>query len=121
MRPMKQSEIAQQLGVHETTISRVTTAKYMATPRGTFELKYFFSQALDTDAGGSASSTAVRALIRQFIAGEDAAAPLSDGRISELLAEQGITCARRTVAKYREGMGIPVATMRKKGWKPSRF
>ena len=121
MRPLKPREVAKELGVHETTISRTVNGKYMATPRGTFELKYFFSQSLGTDTGGSASSTAVRALIRQFIAAEDAAKPLSDGRISDLLKEQGINCARRTVAKYREGMGIPVATQRAKGWKPSRF
>ena len=108
-------EVAEELDVHETTISRTVNGKYMATPRGTFELKYFFSQALGTDTGGSASSTAVRALIRQFIAAEDSASPLSDGRISEMLKEQGINCARRTVAKYREGMGIPVATQRAKG------
>ena len=115
MRPLRPREVAQELGVHETTVGRVANGKYMATPRGTFELKYFFNQALGTDTGGSASSTAVRALIRQFIAAEDSSAPLSDGRISEMLKEQGINCARRTVAKYREGMGIPVATQRAKG------
>ena len=114
MRPLRPREVAQELGVHETTISRVVNGKYMATPRGTFELKYFFSQALGTDTGGSASSTAVRALIRRFIAAEDTSAPLSDGRISDMLKEQGINCARRTVAKYREGMGIPVVNQRKK-------
>lgn len=114
MRPLMPREVAKELGVHETTISRTVNGKYMATPRGTFELKYFFSQSLGTDTGGSASSTAVRALIRQFIAAEDVAKPLSDGRISEMLKEQGINCARRTVAKYREGMGIPVATQRAK-------
>ncbi|MBQ6655856.1 MAG: RNA polymerase factor sigma-54 [Ottowia sp.] len=121
MRPLRPREVAKVLGVHETTISRTVNGKYMATPRGTFELKYFFSQALSTETGGSASSTAVRALIRQFIAAEDSAKPLSDGRISEMLKEQGINCARRTVAKYREGMGIPVISQRAKGWKSSRF
>lgn len=113
MRPMVQRELADELGVHESTISRVTTAKYMATPRGTYELKYFFGSALSTEAGGNASSTAVRALIKQLIAAEDAKRPLSDSQIAELLKEQGIDCARRTVAKYREGLRIPVASLRK--------
>ncbi|QTD45848.1 RNA polymerase factor sigma-54 [Ottowia testudinis] len=113
MRPMVQRELADELGVHESTISRVTTAKYMATPRGTFELKYFFGSALGTEAGGNASSTAVRALIKQLIAAEDPAKPLSDSQLAEMLKEQGIDCARRTVAKYREGLRIPVATLRK--------
>ncbi|MFV0680434.1 RNA polymerase factor sigma-54 [Ottowia sp.] len=113
MRPMVQRELADELGVHESTISRVTTAKYMATPRGTFELKYFFGSALGTEAGGNASSTAVRALIKQFVAAEDSAKPLSDSQIAEMLKEQGIDCARRTVAKYREGLRIPVATLRR--------
>ena len=114
MRPMLQREMAEALGVHDSTISRVTTAKYMATPQGTFELKHFFSTALGTDAGGSASSTAVRALIRQFIEGEDPAQPLADGQIAELLKAQGIECARRTVAKYREEMRIPTGAQRKR-------
>ena len=113
MRPMVQRELADELGVHESTISRVTTAKYMATPRGTFELKYFFGSALGTEAGGNASSTAVRALIKQIIAAEDPAKPLSDSQLADMLKEQGIDCARRTVAKYREGLRIPVATLRK--------
>ena len=113
MRPMVQRELADELGVHESTISRVTTAKYMATPRGTFELKYFFGSALGTEAGGNASSTAVRALIKQFIAAEDAGRPLSDSQLAEMLKEQGIDCARRTVAKYREGLRIPIASLRK--------
>ncbi|MDO5625396.1 MAG: RNA polymerase factor sigma-54 [Pseudomonadota bacterium] len=115
MRPMVQRELADELGVHESTISRVTTAKYMATPQGTFELKYFFGSALGTEAGGNASSTAVRALIKQFIAAEDTAKPLSDSQLAEMLKEQGIDCARRTVAKYREGLRIPVASLRKAG------
>ncbi|RRD56277.1 RNA polymerase sigma-54 factor [Comamonadaceae bacterium OH2545_COT-014] len=113
MRPMVQRELAEELGVHESTISRVTTAKYMATPQGTFELKHFFGSALGTETGGNASSTAVRALIKQFIAAENPAKPLSDGQIAEMLKEQGIDCARRTVAKYREGLRIPVASLRK--------
>ncbi len=113
MRPMVQRELADELGVHESTISRVTTAKYMATPRGTFELKYFFGSALATETGGNASSTAVRALIKQLIAAEDAKKPLSDSQLAEMLKEQGIDCARRTVAKYREGLRIPVASLRK--------
>jgi len=113
MRPMIQRELADELGVHESTISRVTTAKYMATPRGTFELKYFFGSALGTESGASASSTAVRALIKQFIEAEDAARPLSDAGIAELLKAQGIDCARRTVAKYREALRIPTAQLRK--------
>ncbi|WP_332813025.1 RNA polymerase factor sigma-54 [Ramlibacter sp.] len=113
MRPLVLREIADELGLHESTISRVTTAKYMATPLGTFELKYFFGSALGTETGGNASSTAVRALIRQLVAAEDAARPLSDSRISEMLKEQGIECARRTVAKYREALRIAPANLRK--------
>ncbi|MCB2039032.1 MAG: RNA polymerase factor sigma-54, partial [Ottowia sp.] len=113
MRPMVQRELADELGVHESTISRVTTAKYMVTPQGTFELKYFFGSALGTETGGNASSTAVRALIKQFIAAESATKPLSDNQLADMLKEQGIDCARRTVAKYREAMRIPVASLRK--------
>ncbi|MCS6810674.1 MAG: RNA polymerase factor sigma-54 [Tepidimonas sp.] len=113
MRPLVLRDIAAELGLHESTISRVTTAKYMATPRGTYELKYFFGSALATDGGGNASSTAVRALIRQMIAEEDPHHPLSDAQIAERLKEQGIECARRTVAKYREALRIPTATLRR--------
>jgi RNA polymerase sigma-54 factor len=113
MRPLVLREIAETLGLHESTISRVTTQKYMATPRGTYELKYFFGSHVATDAGGSASSTAIRALIKQLVAAEDAHAPLSDSRISQVLAEQGIVVARRTVAKYRESMQIPPVNQRK--------
>jgi RNA polymerase sigma-54 factor len=113
MRPLAQGELAEELGVHPSTISRVTTAKYMATPRGMFEFKYFFGSAVATDTGGNASSTAVRALIRQFIAAENPARPLSDNQITGLLKTQGIECARRTVAKYREGLRLPVASLRK--------
>ena len=113
MRPLVLREIADELGLHESTISRVTTAKYMATPFGTFELKYFFGSGLGTDSGGNASSTAVRALIKQFISAESSKKPLSDNQISDMLKEQGIECARRTVAKYREGLKIAPASLRK--------
>lgn len=113
MRPLVLREIADELGLHESTISRVTTAKYMATPYGTFELKYFFGSALGTETGGNASSTAVRALIKQFVASENTSKPLSDSQISEMLKEQGIECARRTVAKYREALRIAPANLRK--------
>ncbi len=113
MRPLVLREIADELGLHESTISRVTTAKYMATPFGTFELKFFFGSGLGTDSGGNASSTAVRALIKQFISAENLKKPLSDNQISEMLKEQGIDCARRTVAKYREGLRIAPASLRK--------
>lgn len=113
MKPLVLREIADELGLHESTISRVTTAKYMATPWGTFELKYFFGSSLSTEAGGNASSTAVRALIKQFIAAEDTASPLSDSQLSTMLGEQGITVARRTVAKYREALKLAPANLRK--------
>ena len=113
MRPLVLRDIADELGLHESTISRVTTAKYMATPQGTFELKYFFGSGLGTDTGGNASSTAVRALIKQFIAAESPAKPLSDSQLADMLKEQGIECARRTMAKYREALRIPTATLRK--------
>ncbi|MBC5764103.1 RNA polymerase factor sigma-54 [Ramlibacter albus] len=113
MRPLVLREIADELGLHESTISRVTTAKYMATPFGTFELKYFFGSALGTETGGNASSTAVRALIKQFVAAENTKKPLSDSQISDMLKEQGIECARRTVAKYREALRIAPANLRK--------
>ena len=113
MRPLVLREIADTLQLHESTISRVTTHKYMATPFGVFELKYFFGSHVSTDTGGAASSTAIRALIKQLIAEEDSKDPLSDGRIADLLASQGIVVARRTVAKYREALKIPAVAMRK--------
>jgi RNA polymerase sigma-54 factor len=113
MRPLVLREIAQTLSLHESTISRVTTQKYMATPRGTYELKYFFGSHVATEAGGAASSTAIRALIKQLVAAEDARTPLSDARISQILAEQGIVVARRTIAKYRESLQIPAVNQRK--------
>ena len=113
MRPLVLREIADELGLHESTISRVTTAKYMATPLGTFELKYFFGSGLGTETGGNASSTAVRALIKQFVSAESPKKPLSDSQISDMLKEQGIECARRTVAKYREALKIAPTNLRK--------
>jgi len=113
MRPLTLREIADQLSLHESTISRVTTQKYMATPRGVFELKYFFGSHVATEAGGAASSTAIRALIRQLVAAEDGKKPLSDAKIAEILGQQGIVVARRTVAKYREGMNVPPVNLRK--------
>ena len=113
MRPLVLRDIADELGLHESTISRVTTAKYMATPIGTYELKYFFGSGLGTETGGNASSTAVRALIKQFVAAESPTKPLSDSQLAEMLKEQGIECARRTVAKYREALKIAPANLRK--------
>ena len=113
MKPLVLREIADELGLHESTISRVTTAKYMATPFGTYELKYFFGSSLNTEAGGNASSTAVRALIKQLVAAESPAKPLSDSQLAELLEGQGIQVARRTVAKYREALKIAPANLRR--------
>jgi len=113
MKPLVLREIADELGLHESTISRVTTAKYMATPQGTFELKYFFGSSLNTEAGGNASSTAVRALIQQLVAAEPTGKPLSDSQLSLMLEEQGIQVARRTVAKYREALRIAPAGQRR--------
>jgi RNA polymerase sigma-54 factor len=113
MRPLVLREIADTVGLHESTISRVTANKYMATPFGVFELKHFFGSHVATEAGGAASSTAIRALIKQLIGAEDTRNPLSDSKLAELLGEQGIVVARRTVAKYREAMKIPAVAMRK--------
>jgi RNA polymerase sigma-54 factor len=113
MRPLVLRDIADELGLHESTVSRVTTSKYMATPQGTFEFKYFFDASLGTDSGGETSGTAVRALIAQLISAENKTKPLSDGKLAEVLAKQGIECARRTVAKYREAMRIPTASLRR--------
>ncbi|ALT78646.1 RNA polymerase factor sigma-54 [Paucibacter sp. KCTC 42545] len=113
MKPLVLREIADELGLHESTISRVTTAKYMATTFGTFELKYFFGSGLSTEAGGNASSTAVRALIKQFVEAEAPNKPLSDSALANMLEEQGIQVARRTVAKYREALKIAPANLRK--------
>jgi len=113
MRPLVLREIADSVGLHESTISRVTTQKYMLTPRGIFELKYFFGSHVSTDTGGACSATAIRALIKQLVAAEDGRKPLSDHRISDILAQQGIQVARRTVAKYREALHIQPANLRK--------
>ncbi|AYH45799.1 RNA polymerase factor sigma-54 [Azoarcus sp. DN11] len=113
MRPLTLREIADQLELHESTVSRVTTQKFMATPRGVFELKYFFGSHVATDTGGAASSTAIRALIRQLVEAEDRKKPLSDAKIAELLGQQGIVVARRTIAKYRESLNIPPVSLRK--------
>jgi len=113
MRPLVLREIADTLGLHESTISRVTTQKFMLTPHGMFELKYFFGSHVATDAGGEASSTAIRALIVQLTGAEDPKNPLSDSKIADMLGEQGMVIARRTVAKYREALKIPPVTLRK--------
>jgi len=113
MRPMVLREIAEILSLHESTISRVTTQKYMLTPRGTYELKYFFGSHVATDTGGAASATAIRALIKQLIGAEDRNTPLTDSRIADLLGDQGIVVARRTIAKYREALQIPPVNLRK--------
>ncbi len=113
MRPLVLREIADILGLHESTVSRVTTQKYMATPRGIFELKYFFGSHVATEAGGACSATAIRALIKQLIGAEDAKKPLSDNQIADMLGKQGIVVARRTIAKYRESLNIPPVKLRK--------
>lgn len=114
MKPMILADIAAAIDMHESTISRVTTQKYMHSPRGVFELKYFFSSQLATAAGDEASSTAIRALLKKFIAAENPRKPLSDSKLTELLAEQGIQVARRTIAKYREALNIPPSSQRKR-------
>ncbi len=113
MRPLVLREIADILGLHESTVSRVTSQKYMATPRGIFELKYFFGSHVATDSGGACSATAIRALIKQLVGAEDGKKPLSDSQLSEILGQQGIVVARRTVAKYRELLNIPPVNLRK--------
>ena len=113
MRPMVLREIADMLGLHESTISRVTTQKFMLTPRGIFELKYFFGSHVTTETGGACSATAIRALIKQLVAEEDSRKPLSDSQISEILGKQGIVVARRTIAKYRESLQILPVNLRK--------
>ena len=115
MRPLVLREVADALGLHESTVSRVTTQKYLSTLRGSFELKYFFGSHVATDAGGAASSTAIRSMIKTLISGEDVALPLTDSRIAELLGEQGIIVARRTVAKYRELQNIAPVNLRRRG------
>ncbi len=114
MKPLILADIANAVGMHESTISRVTTRKYMRTPRGIFELKYFFSSHVGTSTGGEVSSTAIRALIKKVVADENPNQPLSDNRIASMLAERNIEVARRTVAKYRESMAIPSSNARKR-------
>lgn len=114
MKPLVLHDIAETLGMHESTISRVTTRKYMHTPRGIFELKYFFSSHVSTDLGGEASSTAIRAVMKKLVAAENPGKPLSDSQIAALLKEQGINVARRTVAKYREAMSIAPSNERRR-------
>ncbi len=113
MRPLVLREIAESVDLHESTVSRVTTQKFMHTPRGVYELKYFFGSHVATEAGGACSATAIRALIKQLVAAEESKKPLSDNQISEILSQQGIVVARRTVAKYRESMQIPPVSLRK--------
>ena len=114
MKPLVLKDIAEQLDMHESTISRVTTQKYMHTPRGIYEFKYFFSSHVGTVDGGVCSATAIRAMIKKLITEEDAAKPLSDSKIEKLLVAKGINVARRTVAKYREAMNIPPSNERKR-------
>ncbi|MFO8155470.1 MAG: RNA polymerase factor sigma-54 [Thiohalospira sp.] len=114
MKPMVLRDVAEEVEMHESTISRVTTKKYMLTPRGIFELKYFFSSHVGTSEGGEASSTAIQARIRRLVEDEPPGKPLSDSRIAKLLADEGFNVARRTVAKYREGMQIPPSNERRR-------
>ena len=113
MRPLVLREIAQILSLHESTVSRVTTQKFMLTPRGIFELKYFFGSHVATETGGACSATAIRALIKQLVSAENTKKPLSDSQLSEILGQQGIVVARRTVAKYRESLQILPVNLRK--------
>ena len=113
MKPMVLNDVAEAVDMHESTISRVTTQKYLHCPRGIFELKYFFSSHVSTETGGECSSTAIRALIKKLVAAENRAKPLSDNKIAELIADQGIQVARRTIAKYRESLNIPSSSQRK--------
>lgn len=113
MRPLVLREIAETVGLHESTVSRVTTQKFMATPRGVYELKYFFGSHVATETGGACSATAIRALIKQLVGAENPKKPLSDSEITQLLAKQGIVVARRTIAKYRESLQIPAVNLRK--------
>jgi RNA polymerase sigma-54 factor len=113
MKPMVLNDVAEMVDMHESTISRVTTQKYMHTPRGIFELKYFFSSHVSTESGGECSSTAIRALIKKLVAAEVVSKPLSDSKIAQVLADQGIQVARRTIAKYRESLSIPPSNQRK--------
>ncbi|QBL08274.1 RNA polymerase factor sigma-54 [Rheinheimera sp. D18] len=113
MKPMVLNDVAEMVGMHESTISRVTTQKYMHTPRGIFELKFFFSSHVSTETGGECSSTAIRAFIKKLVAAENPTKPLSDSKMADILLEQGINVARRTIAKYRESLYIPPSNQRK--------
>ena len=114
MRPLTLREVAEELGLHESTISRATTRKFLRTPRGTFEFKHFFSSGIATEHGGSASATAIQAMLRKLIDGENPRTPLSDQRLAEILKGEGIPVARRTVAKYREAMNISASNERQR-------
>ena len=114
MQPLVLREVAEAIDMHESTVSRITSHKYMHTPQGTHEFKYFFSSHVQTVDGGECSATAIRARIRRLVAAEDPARPLSDARLADALREEGINVARRTVAKYREVMGIASSTDRKR-------
>ena len=114
MKPLVLRDVAEAVGMHESTISRVTTQKYMHTPRGIYEFKFFFSSHVGTADGGECSATAIRAIIKKLVAAENSLKPLSDSKIADLLSDQGIKVARRTVAKYREAMSIPPSNERKR-------
>ena len=114
MKPLILADIAQQIGMHESTVSRATTRKYMHTPRGIYELKFFFSSHVATTEGGERSSTAIKALIKKLVQGENTKKPLSDNKLGVLLDEQGIIVARRTVSKYREQLNIPPSNERRR-------
>ena len=116
MKPLVLHDIADSLGLHDSTVSRVTTRKYMHTPRGVFELKYFFSSHVSTEQGGTCSSTAIRALLKKYIQAEKPEKPLSDSKLVKLLSGQGIQVARRTIAKYRESLSIPSSSERKRAY-----
>ena len=114
MRPLTLREVADEIGVHESTVSRITTRKYLHTPRGTFEFKHFFSSGIATEHGGAASATAIQAMLRKLIDAENPRQPLSDQRLAEILKAEGIPVARRTVAKYREAMNISASNERQR-------
>jgi RNA polymerase sigma-54 factor len=114
MKPLVLADIASEVEMHESTISRVTTRKYIHTPRGIYELKYFFSSHVSTSSGGECSATAIRAIIKKLVAAENPRKPLSDSKIADILGDQGINVARRTIAKYRESLSIPPSNERKR-------
>jgi RNA polymerase sigma-54 factor len=114
LRPLRLKDVAEVLDVHESTVSRAVNGKYIQTPRGLFELKYFFSVNLETEDGGGASSTGVKKILEELVAGEDSRHPLTDQQLSQCLQERGVKISRRTVAKYREELNIPSSTLRKR-------